>query len=99
MFPGRKRELDDELRVYFDMSVETKMRSGMTEDEAKRVIRLEMGSMDPVKEGVRNSTCESVFGDLWRDLRYGLRQLRRSPGGRHSGFARRVHRPVCRTAE
>ena len=78
MFPQKKQDLDEELRGYFDMSVETKMRGGMTEDEAKRVTRIEMGSMESVKEDVRDSTWESVFGDLWQDLRYGLRQLRRS---------------------
>ncbi|QOY88684.1 ABC transporter permease [Paludibaculum fermentans] len=79
MLPKKKQDLDEELRSYFEMSVETKMRAGMTESEATRATRIEMGSMDSVKEAVRDSTWESVFGDLWRDLRHGLRQLRRSP--------------------
>ena len=79
MFSKKRRELDEELRCYFDMSVEAKMRGGMTADEARRVTRMEMGSMDSVKEDVRDSAWESVFGDLWQDLRHGLRQLRRSP--------------------
>ena len=75
-----EQEMDEELRGYLDAAVKEKMRSGMSQEEAMRAARVEMGSVDAVKEGIRSTGWESSLESLWQDLRYGLRQLRRSPG-------------------
>ncbi len=75
-------ELDEELRGYLQAAAEDKMRRspGMTPAEALRAARLEMGSMEAVKEEVRSSGWESAPDALWQDIRYGIRQLLQSPG-------------------
>src|ERR1700756_4005747 len=44
------RELDAELRNHIDLMVAQKIRSGMTEEEARRETRLEFGGLEQVKE-------------------------------------------------
>jgi len=73
-----EREMDEELRGYLEAAVKDKMRSGMTPDKALRAARLEMGSVDAVKEEIRSAGWEATLGSLWQDVRYGARQLRRS---------------------
>jgi len=75
-----EREMDEELRGYLDAAVKEKMRSGMSQEQALRAARVEMGSMDAVKEEIRSAGWEWNVEALWQDLRYGLRQLRRTPG-------------------
>ena len=75
-----EQEMDEELRGFLDAAVKEKMRSGMSHDKALRAARVEMGSLDSVKEEIRSSGWESTLETLWRDVRCGLRQLRRSPG-------------------
>jgi len=75
-----EREMNDELQSYLDAAVEEKLRSGMSPEEALRAARLEMGSLESVKEGIRSAGWEAVVETLLQDLRYGFRQLRRSPG-------------------
>ena len=75
-----EQEMDEELRGFLDAAAKDKMRSGMSHGEALRAARLEMGSVDEVKEGVRSSGWEAAIEVFWQDLRYGLRQLRRNPG-------------------
>jgi putative ABC transport system permease protein len=75
-----EHEMDEELREFLDAAVKEKMRSGMSREQALRMARVEMGSMDAVKEEIRSSSWESILETLWQDVRYGLRQLRRSPG-------------------
>ena len=72
--------MDEELRGYLDAAAKEKMRSGMSHDEARRAARLEMGSLDGVKEEIRSSGWESALETLWREVRYSLRQLKRNPG-------------------
>jgi len=75
-----EQEMDEELRGYLDAAVKEKMRSGMSQEEALRAARVEMGSLDAVKEEIRSAGWESTLETLWQDIRYGLRQLKRNPG-------------------
>ncbi len=76
----RSREMDEELGNYLEAAAQDKVRSGMSYAEAMRASRAEMGSMETVKQKVRASGWESAAESLWQDIRYGLRQLLRSPG-------------------
>ena len=75
-----EQELDGELRQYLDAAVEDKMRDGLSRDQALREARAEMGSLEAVKDGVRDAGWESIADSTWRDVRYGARLLSRSPG-------------------
>jgi putative ABC transport system permease protein len=75
-----EQEMDEELHGYLDAAAKEKVRSGMSHDEARRAARVEMGSMDAVKEQIRGSGWESALETFWQDIRYGLRQLKRNPG-------------------
>src|SRR5690349_16981409 len=74
------RELDEELRSYFEMAAEEKIRRGMSPREARRAVRLEHGHVDTTKELLRSAGWESLVDMLWQDLRYSLRGLRKNPG-------------------
>jgi predicted permease len=74
------RELDSELRDYLDASVAEKMNRGLTRDEALRSTRLEIGSMESVKEEVRGVGWESIVETIWQDIRFALRMMGKNPG-------------------
>jgi predicted permease len=74
-----EREMDDELKGYLDAAVKDKIRSGMTPENAVRSARVEMGSLDAVKEEIRGSGWESALETVLQDLRYGWRVIRKSP--------------------
>ena len=74
-----EQDMDAELRAFLDASAERKMRSGMTAAEARRAARVEMGSMESVKEEVRGAGWETAVEALWTDLRYSIRVLAKSP--------------------
>jgi len=73
------RELDEELREFLDAAVEHRMRTGMTREQATRAARVETGSVEAVKDRVRDVGWESAIESCWQDLRYAIRTLRRSP--------------------
>ncbi len=75
-----EQEMDEELRDYLDAAVKDKVRSGMSPEEARRAARVEMGSMDAVKEEIRSTGWESIVETVWQDFRYGVRILRKEPG-------------------
>jgi len=77
---SRERELEDELRDYLDHAAEQRMRSGMAVDVARRAARLEMGGVEEIKERLRAGLWETWVENLWGDLRFGARLLRRNPG-------------------
>src|SRR5690348_9269547 len=74
-----ERELDEELRGFMDMAAEENMKQGRNPKDARRAVRLERGSLESAKENVRSAAWESLLQTYWQDVRYALRQLRRSP--------------------
>jgi predicted permease len=80
---SRKRleaELDKELRFHFESQVADRIRSGMEEAEARRLTRIEFGGMEQIKEDCRERRGTLWIETLQQDLRYALRQLRKTPG-------------------
>jgi putative ABC transport system permease protein len=72
-------ELDDELRFHLEQLVDSYVRKGLRRDEAVRRARLEFGRLDTVKEAHRDARGVHLLVDFGRDVRYAVRQLRRSP--------------------
>ncbi|HEV8702920.1 MAG TPA: ABC transporter permease [Candidatus Polarisedimenticolia bacterium] len=75
-----ERELDEELRGFLDAAIAEGMRAGMSREDAIRAARMEMGSLDAVKEEVRAVGWETALDTVWRDVRHGARVLRNHPG-------------------
>ena len=74
-----EQDLDDELREYLEAAVEQKMSGGMSRDAAVRAARVEIGSVEAVKDRVRDVGWESVIESMWQDVRFALRMLRKQP--------------------
>ena len=72
-------QLDEELRFHFDRQVEKYMRSGMTEEEAKRKARLAFGGHEQVKEDCREARGTAFIELTIDDAKYAFRQLVANP--------------------
>jgi putative ABC transport system permease protein len=70
-----ERELDAELRYHFDREVADNVRMGMSEEEARRRARLDLGGDDPLKESCRDARGTRWVGDTAQDLRLAARLL------------------------
>src|SRR5436190_1465940 len=71
-------ELDDELREFLQRTIDRNISRGMGVEQATRAARMEIGSIDAVKEQVRDVGWESRAEAFWRDIRYALRSLTRA---------------------
>src|SRR5215472_2031718 len=74
------QELDDELRDHLERRTEEYVAQGMTQEEAQRRARFDLGGIEQTKEKCRDARRTNWIQDLAQDLRYGLRMLRKSPG-------------------
>jgi predicted permease len=73
-------ELDDELAFHLDSYAEDLMRSGLSNEEAYRRARIELGGLAAQKENCRSAWGTRAWDELRSDLRYALRMLAKSPG-------------------
>jgi putative ABC transport system permease protein len=72
--------LDEEMRFHIDQETEKHRRSGMSPDEARRHALLKFGGLEGIKESTRDEIRPAMLEDSVRDLRHGIRMLRRAPG-------------------
>src|SRR6266853_5481032 len=78
---ARRREssLDEEVRQYVEEIARRKMQTGVPEPEAWRQARGEFDGIERVKEEVRDVRLGASLALAGRDLRIGIRTLRRAP--------------------
>jgi predicted permease len=81
---GRRGKLEDrladEIRFHVEQQTEKNRRAGMTQDEARRQALIRFGGVEQARERTRDEFRAAPIENLARDVRYGLRSLRRHPG-------------------
>lgn len=83
LFGARARvaaETRRELEMHREMLAERYTRAGMTAGDARRAADRQMGNLTMVAEDVYTMNGVAMLDGAARDLRYALRQMRRSPG-------------------
>jgi len=82
LFGGKRldKQLDEEVCAHIEFAVEENLRRGMREEEARREALRAFGGVTQVKEAYRMKRGVPLLGDMGRNLRFAVRQLRRSPG-------------------
>ncbi len=76
----RDADLERELRSDLELEEEEQRDSGASPEEARYAARRAFGNTTLIKEQTRETWGWAPFERLGQDLRYALRQLRRSPG-------------------
>ncbi|MGB6131390.1 MAG: ABC transporter permease [Acidobacteriaceae bacterium] len=76
----RNAQIEEELKSFFDASVEDKIRSGMSPETARRAAHTEIASGEMIRHKVWSAGWESRVDAWLREPRVAARSLRRSPG-------------------
>src|SRR6266508_539205 len=75
-----EEELDEEVRFHLEREIEENIARGMGLEEARYAALRSFGGVERVKEESRDERGVRFLEEVWQDLRYGGRMLRRSPG-------------------
>ena len=79
-FQRRKRELQEEIDAHLQMAIADRVARGETPESARQAAEREFGNIPLVQDVTRDMWGQASIDQLGRDLRYALRQLRKSPG-------------------
>jgi len=82
LFRKRKLEqdLDDEIQAHLEMQIADHVRQGMTPAEARYLALRKFGGVEQMKEIHHEGRSLAPVETFLRDLNYGFRMMRRSPG-------------------
>jgi predicted permease len=73
-------DLDEEMRAHIDLGIEENLKRGMSKKEARTAALRSFGGIVQTKEAYRTQRGLPWLEQATRDLRYAVRQLRKSPG-------------------
>ncbi|MGE5277061.1 MAG: ADOP family duplicated permease [Acidobacteriota bacterium] len=75
-----ERELDEELQFHLEHKIEEGIAGGLSREEARDRALRAMGGLDQRKEEIRDTRRIHWLTDFVDDVRYAIRNLRRTPG-------------------
>ena len=89
-------EIQEELQTHIEMRTADNIATGMSPDAARRDALLKFGNPTAMKEQVAGVDAALGLNIFFRDVRYGFRQLRKSPwlcrdGNSYPGVGHRRH--------
>jgi len=73
-------DLADEMRFHVEREIEANLARGMSPAAARRAARLTFGSVDALHEQSRDERPGAGIREMARDVRFGARLFRKSPG-------------------
>jgi len=73
-------EMEEEIRFHLEARTQDLIRQGLIPHQAARQARVEFGGVATHKDGMRHSLGLRWWDELWSDLGYGLRILKKSSG-------------------
>jgi putative ABC transport system permease protein len=75
-----KQEIDEELRFHIEQRTSENIAAGIPPEEAAREAGKRFGNWQSIREQCRERRGVSFVEETWQDIRFGARQLRKSPG-------------------
>ena len=73
-------DLNDELHDHVERQIAAGVGRGLPPDQARTEALRALGGLEPLKEALRDARRVALIDQLIRDVHYGTRMLRRSPG-------------------
>src|SRR5882724_1472257 len=77
---NRENQLHRELNDHLQLDTEARIDHGIKAEEARYAAQRDFGNTTLVKEVTRETWGWGALGRVWRDVRFGLRMIRRNPG-------------------
>ena len=77
---GKDRDLTDEIESHLAHEQDLHVARGVAPDDARRQAHLRFGNPRTTRERLWRYRSIPLFDDLWRDMRFGMRSLARTPG-------------------
>jgi hypothetical protein len=79
LFTKRKAEFDEEIQAHLQMDIQNRQDRGESAEQAHAAATREFGNVALIEDVARETWGWVRLERLGQDLRYSLRQLRRSP--------------------
>ena len=80
---GRRKldaDMDEEMRSHIELRTQANIEAGMKPEEARHAAMRQFGWKESIQEKCRDQRGMRWLENLWQDIRFGARQLRKSPG-------------------